>query len=81
MSKKTTKKTEPKKPSPRAKRTNAAEAAAPEVTKEIVRAAAAPSLEKIRDRAYQIFRKGVNPSDPAADWFQAERELKDDVSV
>ena len=77
MSKKTTKKTEPKKPSPRAKRTNAAEAAAPEVTKEIVRAATVPSLEQIRDRAFQIFRTGVNPSDPAADWFQAERELKD----
>jgi hypothetical protein len=38
--------------------------------------AAARSLEQIRDRASQIFRTGANPSDPVADWFQAERELR-----
>ena len=81
MSKKTTKKTEPKKTSPRAKRTNATEAAAPRITNEIVTAAPVPSLDQIRDRAYQIFRAGVNHSDPAADWFQAERELNTDARV
>ncbi len=68
MSKKATKKTEPKKASPREKRSNATEAAA-------------PTLEQIRDRAYQIFRTGVNPSNPTADWFQAERELRSDARV
>ena len=67
MSKKTTKKTEPRKTSPRSKRSKTPEAAA------------APSLDQIRDRAYQIFRTGVNPSNPAADWFQAESELKGDA--
>jgi hypothetical protein len=66
MSKKVTKKTEPKKTTSRAKRVE---------TREL---AASPSPEQIRDRAYQIFRSGVNPSDPVADWFQAERELKAD---
>ena len=68
MSKKSIKKTETKKASPRAKRSKATEAAA-------------PSLDQIRDQAYQIFRTGVNPSDPAADWFQAERELKGDARI
>ncbi|MGH9319642.1 MAG: DUF2934 domain-containing protein [Vicinamibacteria bacterium] len=39
-------------------------------------AAAAPSAEEIQARAYEIFRSGANPRDPAADWFQAERELR-----
>jgi hypothetical protein len=81
MSKKTIKKTETTKASSRAKRIRTAEAAEPEVAREILSAAAPPSLEQIRDRAYQIFRTGVNPSDPAADWFQAERELKSDARV
>jgi hypothetical protein len=66
MSKKVTKKSEPKKTTSGTKRGE---------TKE---PAALPSPEQIRDRAYQIFRSGVNPSDPVADWFQAERELKAD---
>jgi hypothetical protein len=66
MSKKAAKKTEPKKTAARAKRGDGQEPAA------------SPSPEQIRDRAYQIFRSGVNPSDPVADWFQAERELKAD---
>ena len=81
MSKKAVKRTEPKKASPRAKRSKATEAAAPEIWNEIANAAAAPSPEQIRDRAYQIFRTGVNPSDPVADWFQAERELEGDARV
>jgi hypothetical protein len=75
MSKKAMKKSQPKKPSPRAKRTITTEAFAPEISNEIVNGAAAPSLDQIRDRAYQIFRTGANPRDPVADWFQAEREL------
>lgn len=64
MSKKATEKPESKKASSRAKRGQAKEPAA------------SPSLEQIRDRAYQIFRSGANPRDPVADWCQAERELK-----
>ncbi len=81
MPKKATQKAEPKKASPRAKRSKSAEAALPESPNEIAVAEAAPSLEQIRDRAYQIFRNGANPSDPVADWFQAERELKGDARV
>jgi hypothetical protein len=81
MPKKATKKSEPRKTSPRAKRGNSAEAAPAAATSEIVATEAAPSLEQIRDRAYQIFRTGVNPRDPVADWFQAERELKGDARV
>jgi hypothetical protein len=74
MSKKATKKTEPRKTSPPARR-NEAEEASPEITSESVKVRRAPSLEQIRDRAYQIFRTGANPRDPVADWLQAEREL------
>jgi hypothetical protein len=82
MSKKATKKSEPRKTSTRARRSRAAEAASPaETPNEIAVAEAAPSLEQIRDRAYQIFRTGANPRDPVADWFQAERELKGDARV
>ena len=79
MSKKAIKKNEPKNASPRAKRSKAAEA--PEIPNETLNAAAVPSLDEIRDRAYQIFRKGVNPRDPVADWFQAEKELRGDARV
>lgn len=37
--------------------------------------------EQIRQRAYKIFREGRNPSDPTADWFQAERELRDELGA
>jgi len=80
MSKKTTQKPESRKASPRAKRAKATEAAPRESSNEIGNAAA-PTVEQIRDRAYQIFRNGMNPRDPVADWFQAERELKNDASV
>jgi hypothetical protein len=81
MPKKATEKAEPKKASSRAKRAKPAVAAPPEIINETVAPEAAPSLEQIRDRAYQIFRNGVNPRDPVADWFQAERELKGDARV
>ena len=74
MAKNTEKKTEPRKP--RAKRIKSAEAAAPEPATTIAKPASEPTVDEIRDRAYQIFRTGVNHSDPVADWFQAERELK-----
>jgi len=81
MSKKAVKKPEAGKTSPRAKPSKAAEAASSEIKNEIVVAEAPPSLEQIRDRAYQIFRTGVNPRDPVADWFQAERELRGDAHI
>ncbi len=80
MAKKPVKTTDAKKSSPRAQRIKAADLAAPEVERPIV-TAVEPSLDEIRDRAYQIFRMGVNQSDPVADWFQAERELKTEPSV
>lgn len=32
--------------------------------------------DQIRDRAYEIYRAGRNPSNPDADWLQAEQELR-----
>jgi hypothetical protein len=78
MAKNTEKKTEPRKP--RAKRVKPAEAAPAEIETAAAKPAAAPTFDEIRDRAYQIFRKGVNQSDPVADWFQAERELRAESS-
>jgi hypothetical protein len=75
MPRKAAKKTEPGKNPARTKRTRPTEPTSPAVPSE---AKAAPSLEQIRDRAYQIFRRGVNPRDPVADWLQAERELSGD---
>jgi DUF2934 family protein len=43
----------------------------------------APSIEeRIRVRAYELFeaRKGA-PSDPVADWYQAEAEIKEKQPV
>ncbi len=68
-------KTESKKASTRTKRTRAKDTAAPEAGNANP-GAASPSLEQVRDRAYHIFRSGRNPSDPLADWIQAERELR-----
>ena len=79
MAKKTENQTETRKP--RAKRIKAAEAAAPVTETSIAKPAAAPTLDEIRDRAYQIFRTGANQSDPVADWFQAERELKAEARI
>ncbi len=75
MAKKPDSTTDAKKPAPRRKRVKAADAAATEIENSLVTSAAEPSLDEIRDRAYQIFCTGVNQS-PVADWFQAERELR-----
>ncbi|HSF18739.1 MAG TPA: DUF2934 domain-containing protein [Vicinamibacteria bacterium] len=42
---------------------------------------AALSDDQIRQRAYKIFREGRNPSDPTADWFQAEHELRAELGT
>lgn len=39
------------------------------------------SQERIRERAYEIYRAGRNPSDPTADWYQAERELRGEIGL
>lgn len=75
MAKKRTPKSESQKPATRAKRGKAEEAKTSEPSPTIATQTTSPSLDQIRERAYRIFRAGVNPSDPAADWFQAEREL------
>jgi hypothetical protein len=75
MPRKTTNNAEPKKPSTRRKKSDAEERA-PEIT---AAGATEPSIERIRDRAYEIFCSGVNPGNPVADWFQAERELREDL--
>lgn len=79
MSKKATRKNEPSKASPRGKRSETTDSPVPEINSESVTVSAAPSLEQIRDRAYQIFRTGANPRDPIADWLQAERELSSET--
>ena len=35
--------------------------------------------EQIRLRAFEIYRAGWNPSNPNADWYQAERELQAEI--
>ncbi|HXV62211.1 MAG TPA: DUF2934 domain-containing protein [Vicinamibacteria bacterium] len=49
----------------------------------IARGAIAAHLtdDQIRQRAYKIFREGRNPSDPTADWFQAEHELRAELGT
>ena len=39
-----------------------------------------PTVREIRERAYYIYlaRSGVN-GDPESDWFQAERELREEL--
>ncbi len=81
MAKKVTKTTEAKKAAPRAKQSRAK-------TKATIGAAAreasdlpSPTEEQIRARAYEVFRRGANPSDPVADWFQAEQELRGIASL
>lgn len=38
------------------------------------------SENQIRDRAYEIYRAGRNPSNPNADWLQAEQELRSELA-
>lgn len=43
--------------------------------------ASGPTLDDIRRRAYEIYlRRGGTGGDPAADWLQAERELRDEIA-
>ena len=36
------------------------------------------TIDDVRERAYHIYlRRGRQPGDPTADWFQAERELRE----
>jgi hypothetical protein len=72
MPRKSTNSAEPKKPSTRRKKSDA-EAPTPE---NLTAGTSEPSVDQIRDRAYEIFCSGVNPGNPVADWFQAERELR-----
>ncbi len=69
MSKEMAKKTATKKAAPRKR------AAKPKKTEAPVNA---PQLTdaQIRARAYEIYRRGANPSDPTADWLQAVQELR-----
>ena len=73
MSKEMTKKTDTKSKAPRKRTSRAKKAEAP-----VVLAAESAELTdaQIRQRAYEIYRRGQNPSDPTADWFQAEQELR-----
>jgi hypothetical protein len=80
MPRKTSKTTEPSKRAPRAKKNGAADAAPTAAPPEATLPAESPSPEQIRARAYEIFRTGAN-HDPAADWLQAERELRAEVSA
>jgi hypothetical protein len=59
-----------RKSSPRAKKAEPKEETAP------ASVSPPPSVEQIQARAYEIFRSGVNPKDPVADWVQAEKELR-----
>jgi Protein of unknown function (DUF2934) len=81
MGKKVTKTTETKKAAPRARQSRAKTKAAVPTDATAVASREASSLpspteEQIRARAYELFRRGANPSDPVADWFQAEQELR-----
>jgi Protein of unknown function (DUF2934) len=82
MPKKVTKTTETKKAAPRARQSRArskASAVSAEttaITAREVSSVPSPTEEQIRARAYELFRRGANPSDPVADWFQAEQELR-----
>jgi len=74
MAKKVTKKkTATKKKATTRKRTTVKKAA-----KTVVAAPMTPTVTdaQIRIRAFEIFRAGQNPSNPDADWHQAEQELR-----
>ena len=78
MTKKVTKKkTSTKKKATTRKRTTAKKAA-----KTVVAAPVAPTVtptvtnDQIRIRAFEIYSSGQNPSNPDADWHQAEQELR-----
>ena len=79
----TTKKTTTKKKATTRKRTTAKKTAT------TVAAATAPTVTptrptftdvQIRIRAFEIYCAGQNPSNPDADWHQAERELEAEIA-
>lgn len=74
MPKKTTKKPATKKKT--AARKTARKRAAAKPRAEVKTNGTELTETQIRERAYAIFRAGRNPSDPVADWLQAERELR-----
>lgn len=87
MSKKVTKPTETNNAAPRVKPNGAgtkaaavSKASTPIATRRAPKRTS-PTEEQIRARAYELFRRGANPSDPVADWFQAEQELRGDASL
>ena len=74
MAKKVTKKkTATKKKATTKKRTTAKKAA-----QTVVAAPVTPTVtdDQIRIRAFEIYSSGQNPSNPDADWHQAEQELR-----
>jgi len=49
--------------------------------KSIGKTGSMPSEQQIRERAYEIFlRRNGGPGDAHADWAQAERELKEELT-
>ena len=95
MPKKVTKSTDTKKAAPRARKSRATSNApvptpldqsstqVQTMTAAAIsgRATITPTEDQIRAKAYEIFRRGLNPSDPVADWFQAEQELRDSATL
>jgi hypothetical protein len=64
---------------PKATRPRSA-APATAVAKAATRAAAGPTPEQIRARAFEIYlRRNGGPGDAHADWTQAERELRSEM--
>ncbi len=75
MAKKVTKKkTSMKKKATTRKRTTAPKAA--QTIAAIVSDVTDVTDERIRVRAFEIYSSGQNPSNPDADWHQAEQELR-----
>ncbi len=78
MAKKVTK----KKTSTKKKATTRKRTTAQKTTKTVAAAPVTPTVTptvthaQIRIRAFEIFRAGQNPSNPDADWHQAEQELR-----
>jgi hypothetical protein len=78
MSKEMTKKTTTKKAAPRKRTSRAKKTEAPV---ELSADSRELTDSEIRQRAYEIYRRGQNPSDPTADWFQAVQELRSEAGA
>ena len=74
MAKKVTK----KKASTKKKATTTKRTTAKKAARTVVAAPVAPTVtdDQIRIRAFEIYASGQNPSNPDADWHQAEQELR-----